>query len=420
VFCVKEKIASEEGVERTPFYPVSSSIEKEKQSMSSSIRSLAVPRLEPSATRWARRRDIPIAILAWTALVFVILWGAGHIVRTILLLVMAALLSYALAPGVKLLQRVMPRFLAILIMYLLVLGAVSFLLYFIITTAIEQVGSLIITVQKLLTPESTGQLSPIEQTLRSLGISSEQIASFRTQLTGRLEGIVGSAVPFLTGVFDIALDVVLVAVISIYLLIDGSRVSTWLRHNTPQPAQEGFVLDTVQRIVGGYIRGQFLLAVLVGVLVGGGMFVFHVPYAVLLGVLAFVLEFIPVLGTLISGAICVLIALTQGWVIAVGVLVYFVVMHVLEGDVVGPRLVGKAVGLHPVVSLAALIAGSELFGIWGALFASPIAGVLQALIVSLWTNWRIAHPEQFEQAKQQVVETVDESLTEHPVGTPQA
>ena len=372
--------------------------------MSSSIRSLTVPRSEPSATKWARRRDIPIAILAWTALVLVILWGAGHIVHTILLLVVAALLAYALAPGVRVLQRVMPRFLAILIMYLLVLGAVSFLLYVIITTAIAQVGSLTIAVQKLLTPGSAGQLSPLEQALRSLGISSEQMASFRTQLTGSLEGVAGSAVPFLTGVFDIVLDVVLVAVLSIYLLIDGSRVSTWLRHNLPQSTQAGFVVDTVQRIVGGYIRGQFLLAVLVGVLVGGGMFVFHVPYAVLLGVLAFVLEFIPVLGTLISGAICVLIAFTQGWLIAVLVLVYFVVMHVLEGDVIGPRLVGKAVGLHPVVSLAALIAGSELFGIWGALFASPVAGVLQALIIALWINWRLTRPEQFEQVKQQVAD----------------
>ena len=205
----------------------------------------------------------------------------------------------------------MPRFLAILIMYLLVLGAVSFLLYLIITTAIAQVGSLTTEVQKLLTPGSAGHLSSYEQALQSLGISSAQIASFRTQLTSSLEGVAGRAVPFLSGVFDIILDIVLVAVLSIYLLIDGSRVSTWLRHNLPQPAQAGFVVDTVQRIVGGYIRGQFILAVLVGVLVGAGMFVFHVPYAVLLGVLAFVLEFIPVLGTLISGAICVLIAFSQ-------------------------------------------------------------------------------------------------------------
>jgi len=110
-------------------------------------------------------------------------------------------------------------------------------------------------------------------------------------------------------------------VLSIYLLIDGSRVSNWIRYNAPHRAQANVVLSTVQRIVGGYIRGQFILATLVGVFVGGGMFVFHVPYAVLLGLLAFVLEFIPVLGTLLSGAICTLIALTQGWLIALGVVI---------------------------------------------------------------------------------------------------
>jgi len=381
--------------------------------LNSSLRPLTVPRSEPSSLKWARRRDIPIAILAWTAVVFVVLWGAGHIIRTILLLVLAALLAYALAPGVKVLQRFMPRVLAILIMYLLVLGAISFLIYLIVTTAVAQIGSLSASVQTLLTPSSGGQLSPLEQTLRSFGITSTQIASFRTQLTSQLTGVAGSAVPFLTGFFNTILDIVLVAVISIYLLIDGTHISNWIRHNAPQPERTNFVLDTIQRIVGGYIRGQFILAVLVGFFVGAGMFVLHVPYAVLLGVLAFILEFIPVLGTLVSGAICVLIALTQGWIIALAVLAYFIVLHILEGDVVGPRLVGKAVGLHPVVSLAALVAGSELFGIWGALFASPIAGVLQVLIVALWVNWRVTHPEEFEQAKQQVANAVDDKLTDH-------
>lgn len=383
--------------------------------MDSSIRPLTVPRSEPINSKWARRRDIPIAILAWTALVFAILWGAGHIIRTILILAIAALLAYALAPGVKMLQRFMPRFLAILIMYLIVLGLLSSLIYLIVTTAISQVGGLATSVQALLTPGKTGQLSPLEQTLRSLGISQQQISSFSSQLTTRLEGAAGNAVPVVTGLFNTILDIILIAVLSIYLLVDGARVTNWIRHNSPQPTRANFVLSTVQRIVGGYIRGQFLLSALIGVLVGGGMFAFHVPYAVLLGVLAFIFEFIPILGTLLSGAICTLIALTQGWLIALGVLGYFVIVHILEGDVVGPRIVGKAVGLHPIISLVALVAGSELFGIWGALFASPVAGVLQALIVAIWTNWRETHPEEFEQAKQQVADKVDDSLSGHPV-----
>lgn len=382
--------------------------------MPSSNHSLIVACAKSATTKWVRWRDIGMAILVWIAIVFVILWGAGHIARTILLLIIAGLLAYALAPGVKLFQRFMPRFLAILIVYLLVLGAVSFLFYLIVTTALEQVRLLAATIQKMLMLSSTGQLSPQEQALRSFGISPEQIATLRTQLTSRLERVATDAVPLVRNLFDTILDTVLVAVLSIYLLIDGSRVAKWLRRNAPQPALANFVLDTLQRNVGGYIRGQFLLAVLIGLLVGGGMFVFHVPYAVLLGVLAFILEFIPILGTLISGAICTLIALTQGWLIAVGVLIYFVVVHVIEGDIVGPRIVGKAIGLHPVISIAALLAGSELFGIWGALLASPIAGVLQSVVVALWTNWRQTYPEQFEQAKQQAIDKVDESLTDHP------
>jgi predicted PurR-regulated permease PerM len=365
---------------------------------------------------WMRRVGLPLAILAWTGVALLILWLAGHVIQALLLLTFAALLAYALAPAVKLLERVMPRFLAILLVYLIVLSALSALLYLIVRTAIVQVISLSDYVRFLLTPGKSGQLTPLEQTLRSFGISQSQIVSARDQVVASIEGFAGSVVPLLTGLVGAVLDVVLVAVLSIYLLADGARVSNWLRRNMPQQQQGRmkFLLDTLQRVVGGYIRGQLLLCGLIGLLVGVGMQVIGVPYALLLGVLAFVLEFIPVLGTLVSGAICVLLALTRGWVIALIVLVYFVVVHVLEGDVVGPRIVGKAIGLHPVVSLAALIAGAELFGITGALFASPVAGILQALLVAIWVEWRLAHPKEFQRAKDDLAEKVEELVAETP------
>jgi predicted PurR-regulated permease PerM len=365
---------------------------------------------------WMRRVGLPLAILAWTGVALLILWLAGHVIQALLLLTFAALLAYALAPAVKLLERVMPRFLAILLVYLVALGALSALLYLIVRTAIVQVISLSDYVRFLLTPGKSGQLTPLEQTLRSLGLSQSQIASARDQVVASIEGFAGSVVPLLTGLVGAILDVILVAVLSIYLLAGGSRVSDWLGRNMPQQQQGNmkFLLDTLQRVVGGYIRGQLLLCGFVGLLVGVGMQVIGVPYALLLGVLAFVLEFIPVLGTLVSGAICVLLALTKGWVIALIVLVYFVVVHVIEGDVVGPRIVGKAIGLHPVVSLAAVIAGAELFGITGALFASPVAGVLQALLVAIWTEWRATHPKEFQRAQDDLAEKVEELVGETP------
>jgi predicted PurR-regulated permease PerM len=377
-----------------------------------------VPRADTSSpqSKWTRRRDIPIAILAWIALVIVICWAAGHVIRSLLLLAIAALLAYALAPVAKLFERFMPRFLAILITYLVVLSGLGVLLYFIVTTAIQQISSLTQFVESSLTPNGLGQLTPLEQLLSRFGISQSQLATFRQQILGQVGGVASSAVPVLIGFFNFLLDMVLIAVLSIYLLVDGSRVTRWLRNNMPAPQQEraNFLLDSLQTIVGGYIRGQLLLSALVGFLVGIGMAVFHVPYAVLLGVLAFILEFIPILGVIISGAICVLIALTQGWLIAVLVLAYFTIVHVIEGDVVGPRIVGKAVGLHPVVSIAALIAGSELFGLWGALFASPVAGILQALVVAFWSEWRARHPDQFPM-KQKIAEKIDENVADKPV-----
>ena len=365
---------------------------------------------------WMRRVGLPLAILAWTGVALLILWLAGHVIQTLLLLTFAALFAYALAPAVKLLERVMPRFLAILLVYLVVLGALGVLLYLIVSTAIAQVISLSDYVRFLLTPGKSGQLTPLEQTLQSFGLSQSQIASARDQVVASIEGFAGSVVPLLTGIVGAALDVILVAVISIYLLAGGARVSNWLRGNMPDQLQGRMrlLLDTLQRVVGGYIRGQLLLCGLIGILVGVGMQVIGVPFALLLGVLAFVLEFIPVLGTLVSGAICVLLALTKGWVPAVIVLVYFVVVHVIEGDVVGPRIVGKAIGLNPVVSLAALIAGAELFGITGALFASPVAGVLQALLIAVWIEWRATHPKEFQRAKDDLAETVEEVIAETP------
>jgi predicted PurR-regulated permease PerM len=141
-------------------------------------------------------------------------------------------------------------------------------------------------------------------------------------------------------------------------------------------------------VVGGYRRGTQTQAQLIGVLVGAGMLALQVPYAVLLGVLAFFMEFIPIIGVLISGTVSVVIALFHSWQLALAVAVYFVIVHVIEGDVVGPRIMGKAVGIHPATALVALIAGSELFGFWGTLFGAPLAGLLQAIIVATWREVR--------------------------------
>lgn len=393
--------------------------------MAANVRSRINRNADPTSViaKWIRRCGLPLAILSWSAVALLILWLAGHITQTLFLLIVAALLAYALAGVVKLFERVMPRFLAILIVYLLVLGAIVALLYLVVSTAIEQFVSLSAYVQHLLIPPKGGQPSQLEQILGRFSISQSQLNAVRDQAISYIEGFAGNLLPLLTGLFSGILDFILVAVLSIYLLTSGSHVTSWLRRNMPdqQQGRVRFLLDTLQRVVGGYIRGQLIMCGLIGVLVGAGMYVIGVPFALLLGVLAFVLEFIPVLGTLTSGAICVLLALTHGWLIAVIVLAYFIVVHVIEGDVVGPRIVGKTIGLHPVVSMAALIAGAELFGIPGALLASPVAGVIQALLIAIWTEWRETHPKEFKIAQEvgsEKAENLAETMSDEPESLP--
>lgn len=350
-----------------------------------------------NATKWARRRDIPIAVLAWLVLAGLILWGASHVVRSLLVVIVAALLAFALTPAVKLLQRFMPRVLAVVVVYLVVLGGISLLLYAIINTTIDQITSLAATLKTFLTPQGQQQSAPIVQFFARFGVTASELEQVGQLIESQASGIASNALPFLSGVADFMLNVIIVAVLSIYLVLDGPRAIRWLRRNAPivQRERTHFLLDTIERVIGGYIRGQLIMSSTVGLLVGVGMTIAGVPYGVLLGVIAFILEFVPIIGTIISGALCVLLALSKGWVVALIVLVYFIIVHVVEGDILAPRIVGRAVGVHPAVSLFALLAGAELFGIWGAVLGSPLAGLIQAVLITVWQEWRNNHPEQF-------------------------
>ncbi len=345
------------------------------------------PKGEPNWQRW---RDIPLALLAWTGVVLLGLWLVSHVLQTLMILIVAMLLAHALQPLVLAIQRVLPRVVAVGVVAFVVVGTLGFLFYLISNTALRQLIRL--------THDFSGiDTSLIVHALKQLGFTQQQIDTMGQQVLTVAQSVLNSIVPVVLGTLSALLNVLVGIVLTIYFLLDGHRVAHWLRTRMPLPQQTrvNFLLDTLERVVGGYIRGQLVLASMVGVLVGAGMEILQIPYAVLLGALAFVLEFIPYIGTLASGVICVLVALTQGWLAALAVLLYFAGVHILEGYVVGPRVVGRAVGLHPAVSLVALIMGAELFGPWGAIFAAPTAGVLQAFALAFWRNWHTAAPEIF-------------------------
>jgi predicted PurR-regulated permease PerM len=356
----------------------------------------------PVPGTWLRALILPLIVLAWLVPVVLVGWLLSHLTRTLVLVALAGVLAFAFGPLANRLARWMPYSIALGLAYVLGLGLVLGLGSYVLVTAAAQVSSLLATLSaydgqaQALQPQLTQLVAP-------LGVPADAVTHAQQQAIADLRAT-GSAVSsesvlYLARFFGAVIDLVLVLILSVYLAANGARIARWLKTETPHGTlryRAHLLVGVTSRVIGGYIRGILGLAVLIGLLVGGGLAALGVPYAVLLGVLAFFMEFVPILGVIVSGAAALGIALVsfQDLVHPLLVLGYFALVHVIEGDVVGPRIMGKAVGIHPATGLIALAAGSELFGIWGALFAAPVAGLLQAILTAAWLEFQGSKPKE--------------------------
>jgi predicted PurR-regulated permease PerM len=179
-------------------------------------------------------------------------------------------------------------------------------------------------------------------------------------------------------------------VLSLYLVLDAGRIRAGILALVPAGRREQarYVEDTVVRIAGGYLRGQLLMALSIGVLAGGGAALFGLRYPVVIGVLAGVFELIPMFGPVLGAIPALLLALEHPFPTVLWVALYFVAIQQLESNVLGPRITGHAVGLHPIGALLALLGGFELAGVLGGLFAVPVVGVLWVLGSALYRRLR--------------------------------
>lgn len=338
---------------------------------------------------WTRRLTVSLTILTWIAIATVVVWLLSHVVVAILVFVLAAVVGYALAPLVRLLSRWMPRALAIALSYLVGVAAALALVFVVGYTATTQAAALVQVIPGYLDRAHEIE-SRVLSILHPIGVGRAQLDAMREALLSQAHTAVGAVAAgsagVVTGTFSGLLSVILTLILSIYLAANGPRVRLALMEAGRRLGHGELVstlIVTTGQVIGGYVRSTLTLAVMIGLLVGGAMAVLSVPFAILLGVIGFFMEFIPVVGVMISGVICILVALAAlGWEKALVVWGVFIAIHVFEGDIVGPRVRGKAVGIHPATALIALVAGTELWGIWGALFGAPIAGLIQALAVA--------------------------------------
>jgi predicted PurR-regulated permease PerM len=168
-----------------------------------------------------------------------------------------------------------------------------------------------------------------------------------------------------------------------YIMHTREAIVGFFRSLVPPTSRLGFdhLLERVDRGLAGVVRGQLLICLVNGVLSAIGFWLFGLKYWPILAILAGVMSLIPIFGSILSSVPVVLIGLTQGFWIALWVLLWIIGIHQIEANLLNPKIIGVAAKVHPVLVVFALIVGEHYFGLWGALLAVPALSITQSLFL---------------------------------------
>ena len=194
-----------------------------------------------------------------------------------------------------------------------------------------------------------------------------------------------SLVDMLAGLMTHAMGLAITPVLAFYLLCDWHQWREGIFRIFPGRWRQdaGLVWQELDRVLSGVIRGQVTVALIVGILVTTGLYLLDVKYALLIGILAGLLDLIPYFGAIIGATPAVTLALLESPYLAIQVVFLFFVIHQLEGMIIGPKILGENVGLHPLTVIFFVFVGSELGGLAGMLLGVPFAAVGKVLFQHL-------------------------------------
>jgi predicted PurR-regulated permease PerM len=337
-----------------------------------------------------QRRLIDAAlILAVVALGFVVLTDLAGVFYAfgdvLLLFFLAWLLSFALLPLIRGVASIVPRMPqagAVIIVYLAI---VALLLAIVVQASASLASSIGQFIQDAPRFEEQLQnlLMQIEAQLTGLGfqvdlasqapIIVENLQTWALQLVGPLQSLAFASI----GVFG---NVLLLVILSIYIAIDRAAIVAFLYRLVPP----GFVTEarllqtSVSKSFGGFLRGQLVMGVVFGVFTAIVNIVFGLEYAALTTVTAAVLHAIPFFGPFVSWVPPVAVALLFDPSAVLPVLIVMGIAWFVTMNVISPRMMSGAVGIHPIVVLASVVIGGKIAGVAGAIFGIPIAAVLSA------------------------------------------
>lgn len=310
--------------------------------------------------------------ISYRTIIFATLWILGlwavYVIRDILLMVFISfILMVALKPLVDRLEKLkVPRTLGILVIYLLLWGVIGLGIASIIPTLIEQTGRLL-----QLLPAALGRIE----------IFNTHQQDITQQLLGQIGSLPQNILHVVTTLFGNVISVFTTLVITFYLLLERQNLDKYLKLllGEDRPAAIVKTVSLIESRLGGWVRGELILMLAVGVMTYLGLLLLGVDIALPLAILAAILEIIPNIGPTISAIPAVLVALTINPVIAAATVALYFVVQILENHFLVPNVMRRAVGVNPLVSILGLIMGFKLAGPVGAVLSIPLVIIVQTV-----------------------------------------
>ena len=342
------------------------------------------------------RNDEPRALIRYAlvgaVLTVALVWTAWQVRSALLLIYVASLVAIGLSPLVQAIERRraplsgkrrhfrrLPRWAAILVIYLVLIGALVGVGLLTIPPLVQQGQDLAAALPSL--------TERAQNWLVDNGILSKPISVREAVEQAPVNGTnaVGTVLGAIWGVVGGLFGFVTILILAFYFLVDSRNIVRAFLRLFPY-ADRTRVEDACHRVVtkvSAWLGGQLLLGFIIGTTAAIGLGLMGVPYSMVLALIAGIGEMIPIVGPLLAAIPAVLVALSVSPTLALGVLVFFVVQQQFENHVLVPKVMERQVGVSAVIVIVALLIGGTLLGIMGAILAVPTAAILQVLFEEL-------------------------------------
>jgi predicted PurR-regulated permease PerM len=302
-----------------------------------------------------------------------------YIVREVVLsFAVGAFLAYLLFRPVQYFEKKgFSRVWSILILYLIFIGGLSLVVWLAIPRIVAELGDI---AQAM--PHYAAQAQDLAARLEQMDLPAQAREIIREN-TARIEGFIYNSLKgFIAGIYKLLSKIFIIIfapILAFYILKDWDKIkNAFLNLFTPAARADCIALaQAMDTVLIEFFKGHLLVATMVGTLTGLAAFIIGVKYAVLIGIISGITNLVPYFGPFLGGIPAVALALSESARMAIYMAVAIIAVQQIESNLVTPRIIGDRLGLHPLVIVFALLAGGELLGIWGMLFAVPITGILK-------------------------------------------